>query len=225
MDSSDVVILNDFGVSSVERRTRKSGKSRVSVTIKSEPILHSFDNVELGRGPSEAIAKHLRERVAGIGEQASPATIARRKRALKALSQGDANAEKRYGGGRMGLTPPAQFTTLWSDSGRFAAGIVAGRVEGAWVVNVPANRFDASTFNGGDAGLLRAIDQLRRLVPEMFDPNLLAKVSSVQEAIFDSIGDVIVSASKRNQALRSRRLQAMLGLGRQFVGGFSSVTL
>lgn len=220
---SDVVVLNDFGGSSVERRTRKSGKARVSVTIKSEPLLHNFDNVELGRGPSEAIAKWLRERVAGIGEQASPATIERRKRAVAELAKGDATATKRYSGGRTGHTTPGQSSTLWNDSGRFANGIVARRVEGAWVVNVPANRFDASTFHGGDVGLLRALEQLRRLVPEMFDANLLAKVSAVQEAIFDSIGDVIVDASRRNAALKSRRLSAALGLGRSFAGIQSTV--
>lgn len=212
--TQDVVVLNDFGLERRDRTSSKGTKSRYTVTIESEPILHQFDGLRLGKRVSEAMAKALRDGVRGILAYAKPATIARRQRAADALQRGAQWAKDRYSGGRTGLTPPQTGASrLWNDSGRFADGIIAmeNKVERGWTINVPANRLDPKTFTGGEAALEAEFRRLVALVPAFGDPAKLGEDAGVKRAIDESFVDLIVSAARRGDQLRGQLVRTVLG--------------
>jgi hypothetical protein len=222
--SQETIVLNDFGFTEKRRTTSKGTKSRFTVSIKADPIVHVFDAKALGRGPAEAIAAVITSKIKKIGEFATPATVAFRARAVIALARGDVWAQRRYSGGRTGPKPPNQTKRLFNDSGRLAEGIAAGPTSGnEWVINVPSNRFDPSTFKGGVAALTAMVNRLQSLVPELRAPEELAKSPEVHDAIRDSIYDVIITGNERlakqGAALRRAIGAQKWAIVRQIAGG------
>ncbi len=117
----ETIVLNDYRDSSISRRIRtsrsaKTGKvtkkNRVTFEIQSEPLIHTFDDEALGRGPAEAIRDIIEKQIKAITQFASPNTIARRNRAKRDMGSGGGSPAmlKRYGGGRIGLKPPKGST-------------------------------------------------------------------------------------------------------------------
>lgn len=216
------VVLNTFGL---ERRERFSSSgdamgARYSVSVDATPMVHRFDAKQLGRGPAIAIVEHLRDRVETIGLDAKPATIARREQAKKALAKGGPEAVRRYSGGRIGTMEPAKSTKLFNDSGRFASGIFAAPTTSGWTINFPANRFDPSTFDDGEAGVMRLFVRLRELVPEFGDAAQLSTVLSVRRAIADSTNAIIARSSWRSSGavdLGDRRRAATIAAVREAI--------
>lgn len=196
------VVLNTFGL---ERRERFNAAgeamgARYSVSIDATPMIHRFDAKALGRGPANAIVEHLRMRIEDIPVDAAPATIRRRAQAKKELERGDPMAVKRYAGGRIGTKQPGASTKLFNDSGRFLEGLYAAPVANGYTINVPANRFDPSTFDGGEAGVMRLFVKLRELVPEFGDAAQLSTVLSVRRAIQEASESIIARSSWRSSS-------------------------
>ena len=190
-----VTVLNDFSSGSLERRTRTSAsgksKDRWSVTLDAKPLALDFDTKRLGKGPAEAIAAHLRARVAGISMDASASTQLKRKYAATAIAAGKTWANKRYAGGRIGAMAPNQSSRLFNDSGRFAKSIVAGATrDNNWVINVAANRLNA-TLLGGEGALVSLVNRLRVFVPEFGAAAEIVKVPSVRAAIADAVRSIV----------------------------------
>lgn len=176
MASDDTIILNQ----GYEIRTSKTGKVRATVVVRSEPIAVNLDPKTLGAPVAAAIAHHFRERIKGITELASFATQKARKVAAKAFADGRPWALKRYSGGKTGSMPPNQSDRAFNDSGRFADTIRANASnDGAWRVNVAANRLDGSTSGGVE----RIWNRLVSLVPEFGNPALLLQNDIIRKAI------------------------------------------
>lgn len=207
-------------------KTGQRGAARMSIEIVSEPLVHDFDEIALGRGPAEAIAKVQRQEVEAIQEPVSDRTLETRKYQEAAYQRGASWAMKRFGGGRLGDMPPRPGEQRkFNHSGRFAKSIVAteNRTEKSWTVNVAANRLDPRTSR--DAGEFAFITAaLRRLAPSIGDPASLARNPVVIAAIRDSINDLIVQASKLNERLRADRLRAALGVLGTLARGAVAVT-
>jgi hypothetical protein len=184
--SQKVFSLNGF-IDQRTRTTSRGTKDRFSVTIKSEPLIVNLDPVLLGQEPSLAMAKLLKNKIRDIGAPASPATIKRRISALRSASPG-----RRYTGGRLGAMNPGQTSRLFNDSGRLAVGIFAraNRKESSWTINVPANRFDPSTFNGGLPAILLMIERLAFYVPELKNPKLMLDDAEFRAAVKRSLKKV-----------------------------------
>lgn len=208
-----VVINNGFTT-----RTSASGRQRVTVEVRSEPLVHNLDPKQLGAGPAAAIAEHLRQRIMGIAARASDATIARRKRAAREAAEGQPTAARRYAGGRIGATPPAQSDRLFNDSGRFAKSIVARAAnvdgEGTYIINCAANRLDESTFGKGFAGML---ERLAQYVPEIRNPKLLLDSLPMRRAIKEGMAQMIQKQEARISELRDARAKAIVGIGSQLL--------
>lgn len=201
--------------------TGQRGRARMSIEIQAEPLIHVFDEVTLGKKPSEAIAARLREKVEGIGEVASERTLETRKYQEAAYERGAAWVKPRFSGGRMGATPPRVGAgRMFNHSGRFAKGIVAteNRTEKSWTINVAANRLDPRTSrNAADFAFIT--DALRRLVPEIDAPGRLLDDPKVAAALRDAIDDMLIDARRLNQELRAQRLEGILGLVGNLGGG------
>ncbi len=216
--SPHVQVLNDFSGVRVEERTRKSGKTHVTMTITSEPIVVNLDPIALGRGPAEAIAKVARDQIRGIGDTASTSTLLARKYAANAFSAGAAWAVRRYSGGRTGATPPAQSDKAYNDSGRLAGGIVAmaNPKESSWTINAPANRLDPSTFKGGPQGaafqsMVRGlVERVPVLREPLQDPEVLDAVVDAARAVHTKIEGRMVEAGAKGRA-QVLRLMGQLG--------------
>lgn len=187
-ESPYVVVLNDFGGTTVEERERKSGKKHVTVTIKSEPIAVHLDPLALGQPVADAIASAMRDQIRGISERASDGTILRRKYAAAAFAKGETWAKQRYSGGRTGPKAPAKTDRLFNDSGRLADGITANqnRKEKAWTINAPVNRLDPSTFPSPEA-FASMMNRLAELVPMMKNPLAEPKVVEAIERTWNNM--------------------------------------
>lgn len=173
MGKENVIILGG----GLEQRTNAKGKSRFTVSIKSEPLVVNLDPKALGAPVAQAIAFHLKERVKGITATASEATIKAREVARRAFAAGKPWAMKRYAGGKMGARMPAQSDSLFNDSGRFADGIAVGAAKDTFRINVPANRLS------GDARTVERIwGKLLELVPEFADMGKLMAISDIVAA-------------------------------------------
>ncbi len=215
MADSDVIVLND----GLEKRTRPSGKARYVVVMKSEPLVHNFDPKALGRGPAEAIASVLRERVSQISATVSAATLKYRKAAAKAFSEGKPWAVKRYSGGRTGAMPPrGDSAQMFNDSGRLAKTIVVGAKSDGYTVNVAANRLNPDTLTGGEAALQRIYAKLVELVPEFARPELLLNDLRVRRSIDSGIKAMIAKARETQEKLRAEQARAALDVGREVFG-------
>lgn len=204
------MILHDYEGGTLERRTRASGKSRYTVSYRSRPLVINTDPKALGAGPALAIAEHLRQRILGIAQQASAATMRARLSAQAALVRGEAWVRRRYSGGRIGTRPPARSDRLFNDSGRFAESIAARAAGDGYTVNVAANRLDPTTFNGGEPALLRMVARLRALVPEFGDARELANALPVRRAIRDAAAGMIrVAASSSTVSIQAELARAI----------------
>lgn len=205
-DYQDVVVINE----GYEIRTSGSGKERVTIKVTAEPIIHNFDPKGLGRGPAKAIAFHLAEKVRGIAEVAPEATLKARKVAAKAFSQGKSWALERYSGGRMGPMEPNKSDRAFNDSERMEESITAGysEADGAWRVNVAANRLNSQ--NSG--GVERMWEKLVRLVPEFGDAALLLSQDLVKAAIQKAQHDIMHKAEATSLATTIEAAQAVIAL-------------
>lgn len=221
MAGSDVIVLSDYSNLTVgaitgrlgrtSAKTGARGRARMSIEIVAEPLVHNFEELQLGKKPAAAIAEALRKGVEGITETVSDRTLESRKYQEKAFAAGKAWATSRFGGGRMQDTPPRSGDARhFNHSGRFAKSIVAteNKTEKSWTVNVAANRLDPRTSrNAGQFAFIT--ETLIRLVPEFGDPRRLADHPLVRAAIEGSIEDLITEARKLNQDLLAdlRRLK------------------
>jgi hypothetical protein len=204
-DSEEVIVINE----GLEQRTSGSGKTRFTLKITAEPVVADFDVKELGRGPALAIAELLRRKVSHITAAAAPATLRARKVAARAVKAGKTWAMKRYSGGRMGTLEPNQSMALFNDSERFEKSIVANASsDGAWRVNVAANRLESSTTRPG--GVATIYQRLVELVPELGNPALLLEEFSVRRAVEDSARQLVVKAQATNGALQRELAKALL---------------
>jgi hypothetical protein len=133
---------------------------------------------------------------------------AKAKNARATFEAGAASVMQRYSGGRMGPMAPNQSTKLFNDSGRLADSLIAKparptpgqQAEAQWIINVAANRFDPTTFGGGQAAISVMFIRLAELIPEFSDPARLVNIPSVQAAITDSYKALM----GRNADLRSK---------------------
>lgn len=197
--SQDVVVLNDFGGSSFERRTRTTSsgtKDRYTMTIKAEPIVHDFDKLKLGQGPAIAIRDLIRRQIKAIGAFAKPGTIAKREAAVRALARGADWAQRRYSGGRTGTKEPNTSWRLFNDSGRLADGLEVreNKAEGSWTINVPANRLNPApdghrSFTA--AAFERMLLQLVEHVPALRGGAEILRDDTVKKAITQATADAI----------------------------------
>ncbi len=184
VSQKSVVILNDFqrygAVATKRIRTTGAGtSSRVTIDIRSEPVGCITDPKLLGQGVADAIAKRIGMGIKAITAIASGATLAKRKSARDNPSS--RWVQKRYSGGRTGLTPPTTSVRLFNDSNRLANGIVARATrDGTFALNVPANRLDESSFGSGFEGMLRRLFQL---VDVLRDPLLLGNDATIRTAV------------------------------------------
>jgi hypothetical protein len=158
-------------------RTSSSGKTRFHMRVVSEPLYIHTDAKALGKPVADAMAFHLKERVKGITASVSAATVEFRKKAAKAFMAGEAWAQKRYSGGRIGPMSPKPGSAMFNDSGRFAASIAVGAAkDDSWRVNVAANRLN-------DATTARVLwDRLIALVPEFADMRALMAANPIVAA-------------------------------------------
>lgn len=213
MAATDIQVINDYGLTA---RTRVSnagnrGKTRYSITIKSEPILVNTDPRALTRQIADATEKIYKERIAAISETAKPATIKARESARKAVVQGEAWAMRRYSGGRIGTRVPGKTDRLFNDSGRLLESIKVGATSKGWVVNIAANRLDPSTFDGGEAAMAAMVERLRQFVPEWGDPRRLGEHLEFRRALKQSLADALAKANERTVQLKMQLMQVTVG--------------
>lgn len=207
-DYEEVHVLNN----GLKSRTSKSGKTTYSVVITAEPIVVNTGPAALVAPVAQAVAHHLRERMKGIGETASKATLAARKVAARAAAAGAPWATKRYAGGRIGAMPPNQTDRLFNDSGRFIKGLVAAYVgkDGTFRINVPANRLDPSTASDGAEGVTRIWNRLVQLVPEFGDVGLLMQNDVIKATAKKAANDMIKIAGKTQGKLALTAAKGLL---------------
>lgn len=192
MNSRGVIVINR----GLETRRSSTGRVRRSIRIEAEPMAVNVDPKTLGQPVANAIANHYREKIRGISERASAATIKARKVAAKAFANGKAWAIKRYGGGRIGSLPPNQTDRLFNDSGRFANSIVANASsDGAWRVNVAANRLDDQTV--GSASVDRIWNRLVQLIPEFGNVALLFDQNTIARKTLERVAKERIQVGKR----------------------------
>ena len=194
--ASTTITLNDFGEFTKRQSTRKDGTPgavRYTSTIYASPVVTRFDAKMLGKGPAQAIAKHLRERVGGISSLASAGTQKIRAHDAKTLSGVRGNGQEgpvrqsEYLRKRYDKALPNQTQRMFSDSGRMAKGITVGAAKGnAWIVNVPANRLNPTLLSGGEQALRTIYAKLLQYVPEFGNGSKLRDILSVRRAIKDA---------------------------------------
>lgn len=202
----------------LQKRTSKTGRDRYTVTVAGDSLLINTDPKSLGKPVAEAIAEHLRMRITSITASVAPATIKAREAAKKALDAGKAWATRRYSGGRIGTMQPGQGNTFGNDSGRLAKSVAVGATKDGYVVNVASNRFDASTFNGGETGLQAFFTRLAQYVPELADPREWLNALPVRKAIKDSLSDAIQKAGEKRANLIRQRMAGRIQVAKALLG-------
>lgn len=242
--TQETIVLNDYGLTERRRTTSKGTKSRYTIQIQSEPMIHNFSALELGRGPAEAMKDVIVKQIKGVTAEASIATIKKRDSAARFLAGAattkkgkpkatggvGASIIKRYSGGRTGLMPPnPASTTLFNDSGRLSQiTIMPNRAysdDAVWEVNVPANRLDPTTF-GNRADYMRMVELLQKYVPALgSDTASLMEDAAVDAALRESIEFCLGEAVKRNKELRAALRKSQWEFASQLVGGFFRLTL
>lgn len=218
--SGDIVTIgaDNQQQAELQRRTSKTGRDRYTVTVSGDSIVINTNEKALGKPVADAIGELLKERIRSIAAQAAPATIAARKAAAKAFSEGKAWALKRYGGGRIGSTPPNQSDRLFNDSGRLEKSVAVGATKDGYTINVAANRFDASTFNGGEGALAAMFAKLKQYVPELADPSKWFDAESVRKAVKDSLGEMMLKARDNRAELIRQRMAARIQVAKALLG-------
>lgn len=104
----------------INKSMRKT-KGSNSIEIKAEPLVHTIDDAELGKGPAEAIRDYVAAQIESIKDRASASTIAKRRRA-----------------GRLG-------TKLWNDTGALLKGLVVGKSGDSYQTRVTGDRLTGDT--------------------------------------------------------------------------------
>lgn len=214
----ETIIINDYGPNStaIRRRTSAKGKvsQRTSINIKSEPLVHTFDDVALGSGPAEAIRDAFEAAIKGITDFAKPSTIARRNYARQALAAGTAGKTitKRYSGGKIGLKPPTTSARLFNDSNRLSEGLFVRQNprEKSWTTNVPANRFTDETRH--------LVGQLFDLIGSKISPKALLANPRVNKEIKASLNLILVKAKNEQDAKRKALTQAKINAAKALLG-------
>lgn len=214
--TQDIVILNDFGGSTVERRSRTTSsgtKDRFTMTIKAEPVLLNFNKLRLGEKPAQAIRDLIVRQIKAVGSFASPATQKRRERAKDALARGAEWAKRRYSGGRIGRMEPDQTQRDFNDSGRLTQiDVRENLAEQSWTINFPKNRltpivdgvreFTEQAWN-------EFVQDLVRSVPALRGGNEILRDETVRRAIATAAADAI-TVIKQDAQNRSRQATARL---------------
>ncbi len=231
---SDVEVLNSYNDGDTmfvaRRGTLASGKqrkARYSFEIKSEPLLHDLDELNLGRGPAEAIRDLIKDQINGISVVASKATLAARARAAAAFANGERWAMKRYSGGRIGAMAPNTSDKLFNDSGRLRESIFVSpnMTDAVYTVNVAASRLNPDQFGAGFAPM---IERLKVFVPAL-DPKKLMGMPTVEAAIKKATNEMIMKLADdseksiargqaRMRAARAQAARAALALARTVLG-------
>lgn len=207
-DYDSVVVLNE----GYELRTSKTGKTRATIVVRSEPIVINTDPKALGAPVAAAIVHHFREKIAGIAAVAAPATLKARKVAAKAFAEGKSWAMKRYSGGKTGPMAPNQSDRAFNDSGRSVKTITANASsDGAWRVNFAANRLSAAT----SGGVQRIYDKLISFVPELANPALLLENDIVRKGIEKSMAAMITKQQASSSKLGLEIVRQVIDIGRQ----------
>lgn len=225
MADDDVVIL---GAANMRERTRtlKSGekRSKYTVEITGDSIVANFDPRAWGKPLADAIAEFLRERISGITAVASAGALAARARAKKAFEAGRPWAMKQYAGGKIGAMPPAQTDRKFNDSGRLAASIVVAPNEkdGAFTINMAANRFKPELVKGGAAGVTRIFESLKQYVPELGDVSKLMDSIPIRNAMKQTIADnlfkAVTAANVKAEELRRQYAQQKIAVFKAVAG-------
>ncbi len=192
MAKQTTIVINE-GLSERQRTTRSGVKSRFTLEVQAEPIVHNLSHEALGAEVAVAIRDAIAAQIRSIAENVLPSTLLMRKYAKHAFERSSRWAVKRYAGGRTGATPPGDTAQLFNDSGRLANGlsIRQNTAEDAFTINSPKNRLDPSTFRGQNQ-FVAMTDRLRRLVPALGNPQSLWQVPNVRLALGKSVGDVLV---------------------------------
>lgn len=213
----DTVVLNDFGGVRLSERTRtsKAGKTAVRYTldIDAEPVLHNLRGVDLGRAPAQAILDLIRKQHRDVSELAKPSTMERRKRAAKELAAGGSTrrarggtvssgdlVRRRYIAARTASDAPGTSARVGSDSNMLYNGwaIRHNPAEGVYTINVPANRLNPDTFNGGMPALQRWLERFAKLVPALTGRGVIE-----DEGFIRAVGSSkVVQVLKDNYALK-----------------------
>mgnify|MGYP000603207431 CR=1 FL=1 len=205
----------------------------MSLSIKAEPILNNLNGLELGMGPANAIRDLLEKQTKDIGEVAKPSTLARRARAAALFARGGASEQvrrnvgvdgarvmARYTGGKTGAKPPnTQGVRIGNDSGRLAEGwfVRQNPKEGAWTINVTANRFDPQTWGGSMASLQAWIERFVNLIPALRVPTSILEDDGFTRAVATSKPVMLLGEA------RGRILKAWMGAARSVVRTFGSL--
>lgn len=217
--TQDRIVLNDYGLTQLIRRTtnKKTGATsvtgRFTIEIESEPIAHEFSPIRLGKQVTDEMVYAIKQRFKGVTALVSQKT---RKFRYSAVNNQDmAWVQRRYSGGRMGTIAPTSVSDnrMFNDSGRLRDGIVVGEnpKNGTYTINVPANRLDPTTFKE-HSQYLAMVKRLQELVPELGDPAVLASNPLVTAAIQQSVLDMIHVLTARNKALKMRLIRDVMRL-------------
>lgn len=203
----EYVVINE----GYEYRAKANGKSRVVITVKSEPIIANLDPRELGKPVAAAIVHHLREKIGNIAGTVGKNTERARLTELAAFVKGKPWSMKRNSGGRTGSMPPAQSERPFYNSGRMAKSIVGSASEdGAWRINVAANRLDDSTSGGAR----RIYEKLIGYVPELANPALLLENDIVRRSIENGLKGALVKARETKSKLTMELVRSAIDLVR-----------
>lgn len=203
--TQEVIVINE-GLQERRRTTARGTKSRYTITVKAEPVLHNLSQERLGEGPAMAIRDAIVRQIKGITDVAKPSTILRRRVAARGLAKGQATAVKRYSGGRTGTKAPSGSVRLFNDSSRLADGIFVRQnpKEENWTINVTANRLDPSTFKSM-ADFVGMVNRLRSYVPVLSNP-------LGDPAVKDAIRGSLKTLLQKRDDLRLQRNKAIVEL-------------
>ena len=166
-------------------------RGKVVVNWKADPVHINLNEKAIAADLAHEAMMGIAEEIKAIPDRASPETVARRERALKQWTSGKMTSalKKRYSGGRIGPMPPRVTDALLNDSGRLIRGLTlnprrSASGEAVITLNVPANRFKAETFGGGEQGLeQRVFSVLRKHVSWFQSANAIASNQRYKDAI------------------------------------------
>lgn len=224
MAADDIFILGDWGTllnskgETVNRigqsatvtateRIRATGKARVTLEVKSEPILVDLDPQRIGAPVAKAIEEAVRARLENNLEPARASTIEARKRAAVAFDKGERWALKEYGGGKIGPMRPHRSNSVRKgvDSGRLAKSFSMrfAPKSADYMLNVAANRLTPEF-------LARNSEFLPWLVTSIVQPALADK--SLSKAIAQALGDSVQKVHDARLAMQKRLRDNARGL-------------
>lgn len=237
--SQETIVLNEYGLTS-RSRTNKKGKTttRQTIQISAEPLIQNFAALELGKGPSLALAQLVKDQIEAVPAIVKPMTVKSREAALDVMN---GTSEKtpspkmrawikvRYSGGKIGTVLPKGGDQLFNDSGRLAMITLqpnrAYTNDAVWEVNVPKNRLDPSTWSGDMASFLAMVERLQKLVPVLGnDRSAIMENKQFVQAIASSVEQIFAANDQRIAGLRGQLAGAQYDLAFQLArGAFSSI--